>query len=122
MLDVVQLGKAIRFAFVAIVVGLSYPTIRSTLAIDSFMRIYMDMLNGRPLPALTTLMIQFRWVLNLISFLVPVAAMATLLDRQLPRSFYVLGAIGFIAILQAVVLYTALFAPFSAIMRAMSNP
>jgi hypothetical protein len=120
-IDVRQLAKAIRFALVGIVLGLSYLSIRGSLSIGSFAMIFTDMLNGRPLPVLTRFVIAAGPLFVAVSFLVPVAAVATLFLRGVVRSFYVIGTLGFITIVQFIMLYHGLSAPLGQIISAMGS-
>jgi hypothetical protein len=120
-IDVRQLAKAIRFALVGIVLGLSYLAIRGSLSIDSFAIIFADMMNGRPLPALTRFVIGAAPLFVAVSFLVPMATVATLFLRGMVRSFYVIGTLGFITIAQFITLYHGLSAPLGQIISAMGS-
>ena len=76
-IDVWQLARAIRFALVSIVLGLSYLSLRSSLSIESFSQIFADMLGGKPLPALTQFVLGARPLFVAVSILVPIVAVAT---------------------------------------------
>ena len=121
-IDLRQLARAIRFALVAIVLGLSYLGLRGSLSIGDFELIFRDMLGGKPLPALTVFVLGARPFFLGISILVPALAIATLFLRGVVRSFYVIGALGFVTIAQFITLYHALSAPLSQIISAMSGP
>ena len=120
-IDVRQLARAIRFALVAIVLGLSYLSIRSSLSIGSFGAIFADMLGGRPLPALTRFVLGAAPLFVAISVLVPIVAVATLFLRGVVGSFYVIGVLGFVTIAQFITLYHGLSAPLSQIISGMSS-
>ena len=120
-IDVQQLACAIRFALVSIVVGLSYLSLRSSLAIQDFSLIFADMLGGRPLPALTAFVIGARPLFVTVSILVPVVAIATLFLRGVVGSFYIIGVLGFVTIAQFITLYHSLSAPLTQIIRAMGS-
>jgi hypothetical protein len=111
--------RAIRFALVAILLGLCYLNIRSALSIHAFERIFVDMLGGKALPALTLLVIQLATPITLFSLAMPFCAIATLFMRDLVKPFYVLGMLALIAFAEIAVLYLALFAPLTMIMRAL---
>jgi hypothetical protein len=119
--NVLQLARSIRFALVTIVVAFSYLSIRSSLSIGHFQQIYMDMLGGRPLPSLTVLVINARPVFVLLSLFVPFATVATLFLRSLTASFYVIGSLGFLTIVEFIVLYHGLSAPLTQIISGMSS-
>ena len=121
-IDVQQLARAIRFALVAILLGLSYLSIRSSLSIDSFRRIFEDMLApDRALPALTVFVLRARSLFVAVSILVPMATFATLFLRRAVASFYIIGVLGFITIAQFITLYYALSGPLTQIISAMSS-
>lgn len=120
-IDVRQLARAIRFALVAIVLGLSYFSLRSSLSIGSFEFIFRDMLGGKPLPALTVFVLGARPLFVAVSVFVPTVAIAPLFLRGVIGSFYVIGALGFVAIAQFITLYHGLSAPLTQIISAMSS-
>ena len=119
VIDVRRLACAIRFALVAIVLGLSYLSLRSSLSIAGFQQIFADMLGGKPLPTLTQFVLSAQPVLVAVSVLVPVVAIATLFMRAVIRSFYIIGALGFVTIAQFIMLYHGLSAPLTQIISAM---
>lgn len=119
-IDVQQLARSIRFALVFIVLGLSYFSLRSSLSIGSFTQIFADMLGGRPLPALTQFVLSARPLFVVVSFLVPIVAIAMLFLRGLVTSFYVIGILGFVTIAQFITLYHGLSAPLIEIINGMS--
>jgi hypothetical protein len=57
-----RLFRAIRFALFAIALGLSYFSIRASMAIPHFDAIFRDMLNGQTLPWLTNIAFKGRYV------------------------------------------------------------
>ena len=125
--EVVQLGRAIRFAFVSFVVGLSYFAIRTTWFIraawtaQGFAHVFHDMLNGKPLPAITVFVLKVYPLLLICSVLVPVLAAGTLFSRRLVASFYLLGGLWVLALIQFLVMYQGLSAPFFEIIQAMQG-
>src|SRR5262245_40173602 len=90
-IDSRKLACAIRFALVALVLGLSYFSLRSSLSIASFRQMFADMLGNKPLPALTVFVLAARPWFMAVSILVPIMAIATLFLRSVISSFYVLG-------------------------------
>ena len=120
-IDVRQLARAIRFALVSIVLGLSYLSLRSSLSIESFSQIFADMLGGKPLPALTQFVLGARPLFVAVSILVPIVAVATLFLRGIVGSFYIIGVLGFITIAQFITLYHGLSAPLSQIISGMNS-
>ena len=121
VIDVWQLACAIRFALVAIVLGLSYLSVRSSLSIGSFELIFRVMLGGKPLPALTQFILSARPLFVAVSILVPIVAVATLFLRGIIGSFYVIGVLGFVTIAQFITLYHGLSVPLTQIISAMSG-
>ncbi|MEP6669659.1 MAG: hypothetical protein ABJF10_10930 [Chthoniobacter sp.] len=122
-IDILQLARAIRFALVSIVLGLSYFSLRVTLTIEGFEQIFRDMLGGRALPWLTVLILRGRLLFLGVSILVPTLAIGSLFNSQVVRSFYLIGGLGLLTVLQFVVLYHGLTAPLLEIIKAMGgNP
>jgi hypothetical protein len=119
--NLLGLARAVRFAFVALVVVLSYFNIRLSFGIPNFMAIVMDMLNGKPLPPLTMMVIKLSGLFMAVSVLIPVAALATFLMQGVVRSIYILGVLQFIAVVQIIVLYQALMGPLFRIISTMSE-
>jgi hypothetical protein len=120
-LDVVKLARAIRFSLVAIVIGLSYFPIRISLNIHAFEQIFTDMLGGKPLPALTLFVLKARAGFIVVSFCVPLIALATLFFRNVLSSFYILGVLTLIPTIECVVLLHGCFAPLFQIISSMSG-
>lgn len=119
--DIRQLGRAVRFALVAIVLGLSYFGIRASLSIENFHQIFTDMIGGKPLPPLTTFVINARPGFMFVSFIVPLVAFGMLFVRNLVISIYVIGVLALVTLIQFIVLYHALSAPFIQIATNMSG-
>jgi hypothetical protein len=124
--DPVALARAVRLLFVVFVVVLSFPSILLSFRISGFESIYNEMLNGRPLPLVTFIVVRTKTLLMAGSLLLPAAALATLGMRQIVRALYLLGALGFFAVFQAIVLYVGLTSPLFMILRTIgdmaSNP
>jgi hypothetical protein len=121
-IDVLKLARAIRFALVSIVLGLSYLSLRSSLSIGPFERIFHDMLGGKPLPFITQVVIYARPLIVAVSVLVPIITFATLFFRNLIASFYTIGILGFVTIVQFIMCYCGLIAPLTAVIKAMGAP
>jgi hypothetical protein len=119
-LDVGQIARAIRFALVAIVLGLSYLSIRSSLSIGNFELIFRDMLGGKPLPGLTQFVLSARPLFVAVSILVPLVAVATLFLRGVIASFYIIGVLVCVTVVQCITIYHGLLAPLTQIIRGMS--
>ena len=107
-LDVRQIARAIRFALVAIVLGLSY-------------LIFRDMLGGKPLPRLTQFVLSARPLFVAVSILVPLVAVATLFLRGVTASFYIIGMLVCVTVVQCITIYHGLLAPLTQIISAMSS-
>ena len=120
-IDVRRLARAIRFALVAVIVGLSYFGVRASLSIDGFRQIFLDMLGAHPLPGLTVFVIQMRAVFIAISLLMPTLAIGTLFWRNLIRYFHLLGCLALLAAIHFVTLYHALSAPLAMIIEQMGG-
>jgi hypothetical protein len=118
---VIQIGRAIRFSLVGIVVGFSLLSIRASLSINDFHRMFQEMLNGQALPGLTLLVVNNNTLFFLLSVAVPVAAIGMLFSRNVVRSFYVLGFLGFFTFLEFFILYQGLSLPFGQILSTMEN-
>lgn len=120
-IELLPLARAIRFAFVALVLCFSYLSICSSLSIHNFEQIFYDMLGGKPLPAITTFVISARLALLALSYLVPLFAVATLFMRRLAASFYLLGGLLVVTTVQFFLVYHALFAPLFQIISQMQG-
>ena len=123
-IDIQQLARAIRFALVSLVLGLSYFSLRASLSIGGFEQIFKDMLGGGHLPTITSFIVQAREVFLGISMLVPILAIGSLFDPRVVRSFYLIGGLGMLTVVQFVVLYHGLSAPLMEIIKAVggTNP
>ena len=120
-IDIRQLARAIRFALVSIVLGLSYLCLSCSLSIDSFESIFHGIANNPHLPILTQFVISARLLFVAVNILVSVAAIVTLFLRGFVTSFYIIGVLGFVIIAQFITLYYAVIAPFNMIIGAMSG-
>jgi len=120
-IDLPKIVRAIRFAFVCGVLGLSYLNVRCALSIYNFEQIFHDMLGNKPLPFITTFVIYHSQYFRLLSFALPVIAIATLFSRGLVRPFYILGFVIGGIIAELIVLYIALMSPLTQIISAMGT-
>jgi type II secretory pathway component PulF len=120
-LDVLQLAKAIRFAFAMFIVCIGYFSIRSSLSIPGFEQIFKDMLGGKQLPPSTALLIHASSIVVAVSFLVPLCAIVSLFNRDLIKSFYLLGTLAIITLVEFVWISHALFAPLMMIISSMQG-
>jgi hypothetical protein len=119
--DATLLARAVRFFLCLVVVGLSLFPIVTSQRIGHFREVFDDLFEGRSLPALTAWVIQSQPVLVMLSFLWPVAAVATLFSRRIVGSLYVLGGLALAAIVQALVIYFALSAPLVEILTSLEG-
>jgi hypothetical protein len=103
--------RAVRFALVCLVLGLSYFTIRASIKIPDFQRVFADMLDGAVLPLLTSWVLGGRSVLCVASILFPLAALATLFTRSSTKSVYFLGVLTLMTLLQFGIVCHALSEP-----------
>jgi hypothetical protein len=116
-----QITKALRFAFVALILGVSYPNLRCALAIPAFQNIYHDILGGKPLPAATEFVIHAYPVLVALSISLPVVAVLSLFMRRLSFSIYLVGFIIIAVIVQLSFTWQALSNPLFSIAQNMQT-
>lgn len=111
-LDLTRLGHATRFAIACVALGISWVAINSCLNIPQFARIFSHMLGeNAPLPLLTRFVLNAYMVLLVLSFCVPVGAIALLFARDVVRSLYCLGILILVAIVECIVVAHAKYAP-----------
>lgn len=120
-IDIRQLARAIRFALVAIVLGLSYFSFRASFSIENFGLIFKDLLGGKPLPVLTQFILSAAPVFVAVSILVPIVAAGSLFLRSVIGSFYLIGALAIVTLVQFITLYHGLSAPLAQIITAMGG-
>jgi hypothetical protein len=106
-----RIVRAVRFALVCLVLGLSYFDIRVSLAIPNFQRIFADMIEGTALPPVTNLVINGQWALVTCSFLLPATALGTFFFRASTKSIYILGVLALITIVQTAIVCQGLSDP-----------
>lgn len=120
-IDVRQLARAMRFALITIVLGLSYVSLRCSLSIGTFELMVQDMLGQEPLPFLTRMVLSARPLLVAVSILVPIVSLATLMFRRVVTSFYVLGVLVLVTAAQLITLYHGMSAPLVQIVSGISG-
>ena len=120
-LQAIAAARAVRFGFAAVVLGMSYPNIRCALGIYRFELIFRDMLGGKPLPAITTFVLQAQPVLLGLSILIPLAAIILIFAGRLSRSIYVSGGLILAVFFQLFFTWQALSEPLFEIVRAMGG-
>jgi hypothetical protein len=109
--EVKNIGRAVRFGFIAIVLGVSYPNIRLAFVLDRFAVIYNDMLNGKPLPPATDFVLHSQPLLMAISLLIPLVALGLIWLAPLSRSLWSAGAVIVAVFVQLHFTFTAVLLP-----------
>jgi hypothetical protein len=112
---------SLRFALVALIVGLSYPNVRCALAISVFQQVYKDMLGDKPLPPVTVFMIHARVALIALSFAIPALAVLSLFVRRLSASTYLAGVLIILIFVQLFSTWHAAIYPLITIVTGMSE-
>ena len=122
VVEIRQIGRATRFALTCIVVAFSYFSIRSSLSIPGFERIFADMLGAdAQLPAITRFVIAARYGLLALSCAIPIACIAFLFTRNIAKSLYWIGALALVTVVQWAVLFYAMVAPLVTIINQMQE-
>lgn len=118
--SVVQLAKAVRFAFVCLAVILSGVAIRLALMLKASERLFEDMLGaGTQLPLISQYVFMARIPTLLISVAIPLVCMATLFQRKMVRAIYILAGMILLSLVLSTVLWQAISLPFFEVMRRM---
>jgi hypothetical protein len=117
--EVFKMIRAIRFVLVVIVLGLSYFSIRFSFSIDIFEDVWAGM-NLKLLPV-TSFIITARPVLMILSILFPFVALASCCHRNVARSFYIIGGITLLTVVQLILLYQGLSAPMFQLMSNLNG-
>ena len=121
-LEIQRLARSVRFALVALVLCFCYLNLRLSLSISGFKRIFSDMLAGNPLPPLTMFVLAVRPALVTLSVLLPMATLATLLDRTVTRSFYCIGGIALVTLMLFILLCHGLSTPLLQLLDNLGSP
>jgi hypothetical protein len=116
-----SLSRALRFTLCALVLGISCFNILSAFTIGKFAAIFNDMLAGKPLPALTAMILTLRPALAVLSLLIPLTAVALLFVRSLLVPVYVSVALALVAMFQLFVTHIAMMLPLLNIVQGMSD-
>jgi hypothetical protein len=114
-------NRSLRFALVALIVGLSYPNVRCALAISAFQRVYKDMLGDKPLPPVTVFVIHTRVALIALSFAIPALAVLSLFVPRLKASTYLAGVLILLIFVQLFSTWHAVISPLITIITGMSE-
>ena len=109
--DLLALTKAIRFAFAALVVGISYPNIRFALYLPQFEGVFHDMLGDKQLPLVADFVIHAQSLLIGISILIPLIAVILLFTSGIARSLYIFGVLLIVVFVQLYTTWHAVMAP-----------
>ena len=118
--DFFKILRAVRFVFVVIILGLSYFSIRFSFSLHSYEELWAGM--GLKLLPITSFVIAARPVLMAFSFLFPIAALVSCWDRNFARSFYIIGILTLLTIVQLILLYQGWLAPLVQLMSNVSTP
>ena len=119
--EVIRLARAIRFAFVSILLGLSYLNVRSSLSIPAFDQLFHDMMNGKPLPVLTKFVISASFLLNVLNLLIPLVIIGTLFSHRFIACFYLLGVLALVIMAELLLLFYALSGPLFQIVTGLQG-
>lgn len=109
-------ARAVRVVLVVIVLGLSYFSVRLSWSIGVFERLFVEVLNGRPLPVVTAWVLEGRFILMATSVLAPVLAILTLFLGNLAVSFRLIAILALVVVGQLIFEYAALWLPLSQIL------
>ena len=116
---VYQMGKAIRFTVVMIVVTICIgPIIANTIVVPGMLNMFSEMGNAE-LPIISQILFQGKYFFMGFSGLLPLLAIATMAMKNLTASFYLLGIIAVIASIFVAITLTACFLPLFKILNAM---
>jgi hypothetical protein len=99
-----------------IVLGVSHLNIRSVLSINNFDLMFAESLPGKPLPVLTTFVMEYSTPLAWLACAVSACAFASLFLPRLTVAFYVLGGAAVAAFAEMTVLQEGLLAPLRMIL------
>ena len=120
--EAIAVARATRFAFAAIVLGLSYPNIRFALNLHTLGGVYTDMLGGdSEIGAVTSFVLRAQPFLVALSILIPIAALVGIFRGRLSRSIYISGVSIIVVFVQLFFTWHAGLAPFYEIMRRMQG-
>jgi len=117
-LDLARLARAVRFAMVTFILGLSYVCIRATLGVDVAADLFRDLVMAGDPPPLMQFILSIRPALVAISIAVPLLAVATLFSPRLVASFYLIGMLALVVVAQILVIFYGVMGLFSQIIAA----
>jgi hypothetical protein len=117
--ELLRMARTLRFALVALISGISYPNIRLALDIPAFQRIFHDMLGGKPLPTVTTFVIQAHPILVPLSFALPCLAILTVFFRRWKYADYLVASIIIVVFVQLFFTWHAVALPLTDIIQGM---
>ena len=78
------------------------------------------MLNA-PWPAATVFVLKYRIVFTSLSVVVPFCAVLTLFSREFIRSFYAIGLLTLLTLVEIVTLISSLLSPFKLLIQALGG-
>lgn len=119
--ELLNIARALRYSWIALVLGISYLNVRLSFSISWFQSIYHDMLGNKPLPPETAFVIQARYFLIVLSFALPLLAMYSLLLRRTSISINIIGIVVLFVVVQVVFTWHAVAIPFFMIIAAMAS-
>jgi len=110
--EFLSITRALRFALVAIVLGISYLNVRLAFSIPWFQNIYHDMLGNKPLPPETAFVVQAHSGLVLLSLALPLLSVLSLFLCRRSVSIYIVGIVIIAVVAQVVFTWHAVAVPF----------
>ena len=116
---VYQMGKAIRFAMVMIVVTICIVPLMTITFLAPGMRMMLSEMGDAELPIISQLIFQGKYFFIGFSGLLPLLAIATMAMKNLTASFYLLGVIAVVASIYAAIILMACFLPLFQILNIM---
>jgi type II secretory pathway component PulF len=120
--EIRQIGRATRFALACIVGAFSYFSIRANFCTPAFAQMFADMLSeDAQLPAITRFVFAARYGLLALSCGIPIACIALLFTRNIAKSIYWIGVLGLVAVVQWVVVFSAMSEPLIQIINKMQE-
>jgi hypothetical protein len=120
--DLRSLASGVRAVALVFTLVLSYFNARLAFQINNFDTIFSHMLGGKPLPAVTDMVLRGRTILVLLSLLTPVFAVVIVARlRNHKLALYSLSGLMIAAFIQIHLTWTGLFAPLMSIINGMRS-
>lgn len=120
-LDMHRIARSVRFALASVVLGFSYVNVKLAFSIGTFEAIYHDMLNGKPLPWETLLLLKLKWLIVALSVALPVLAVVSLRMKNLGSAIYLVGWLVPIVFIYLFTTWNFLMAPLITIIQTMQG-